>query len=523
MGGSLKALRKALNTYYPELTNDSAQYRKKWFDAARGTEFWWWGDPKLHMLKDCEAQERAKALDNPFITCCYNHMIGLPKAQDGISENPLFPFQGKILDALKTTKHLAIVKSSGLGITELFIRYLSWLCLRDDTYRNTQMLLLTGPRQELTVGILTRMKNLFSSANIFFDSKSTVLELNGCRIEAVPSRNLNAARGLPALKFAFLDEADHFENYADEARACVERYIGKSDPYIVMVSTPAAVNSLLHRILQEKNSLYTKILLPYTVGLGTIYDTETILQASRTASFQREYNLSFSSFGSKSVFRLEDLNVAKRLGDLVGTAEQAKNNPEVIYRAYKMCGLDVGYTANSKTALVILGMLEYYNEKTNTNSNVIQTLFSKTWSGEPHELLVNEIMGIFHDYHIIDHEPSRVYIDGSNLAMIKSLKYLFQDQENYYVQLEASRKHGWKLERMMRVIPVMFGSSAKQLLANLIYLISNKYIGIHESHAELLGDLGSAIANELALDKTTNSQDLTDAMRLAASGYKVKG
>ncbi len=82
----------------------------------------------------------------------------------------------------------------------------------------------------------------------------------------------------------------------------------------------------------------------------------------------------------------------------------------------------------------------------------------------------------------------------------------------------------------MRVVPTQFGGSGgsglgpqhKQLLAHLIYLVENKYLGIHKSHSELLSDLGSAIAEDLSLDKSTNTQDMTDALRLACSGYKVK-
>jgi hypothetical protein len=40
------------------------------------------------------------------------------------------------------------------------------------------------------------MKGLFERHDIMFDSKETVLELNGCRIEAYPSNHLDAYRAL---------------------------------------------------------------------------------------------------------------------------------------------------------------------------------------------------------------------------------------------------------------------------------------------------------------------------------------
>jgi hypothetical protein len=75
----------------------------------------------------------------------------------------------------------------------------------------------------------------------------------------------------------------------------------------------------------------------------------------------------------------------------------------------------------------------------------------------------------------------------------------------------------------MRVVPVQFGSSVitgdgegrgtdpqhKQLLAHLIYFIENKYLGIHQSHSELLSDLSSAVhvtkAYELFLKRNTHT------------------
>jgi hypothetical protein len=46
------------------------------------------------------------------------------------------------------------------------------------------------------------MKRLFEpKAGIYFDSKETVIELNGCTIEAYPSHHLDAMRGLANVSF----------------------------------------------------------------------------------------------------------------------------------------------------------------------------------------------------------------------------------------------------------------------------------------------------------------------------------
>jgi hypothetical protein len=55
------------------------------------------------------------------------------------------------------------------------------------------------------------MKGLFEpKLGIIFDSKETVLELNGCTIEAYPSNHIDAYRALDNPKFILVEEADFF-------------------------------------------------------------------------------------------------------------------------------------------------------------------------------------------------------------------------------------------------------------------------------------------------------------------------
>jgi hypothetical protein len=62
------------------------------------------------------------------------------------------------------------------------LRFMAWLCLRNDDYKDSQMCIITGPNQELAIKLIKRMKALFEPHGIIFDSKETVLELNGCEI-----------------------------------------------------------------------------------------------------------------------------------------------------------------------------------------------------------------------------------------------------------------------------------------------------------------------------------------------------
>jgi hypothetical protein len=105
------------------------------------------------------------------------------------------------------------------------------------------MCIVIGPRIELAIALIGSMKKLFVAGSskdlISFNTKETVIELNNVKIEAFPSHHLDAMRGLPNVSFILLDEADLFPpGQQQDARDVSERYIAKSNPYIVMVSTP---------------------------------------------------------------------------------------------------------------------------------------------------------------------------------------------------------------------------------------------------------------------------------------------
>jgi hypothetical protein len=103
-------------------------------------------------------------------------------------------------------KHLWIKKATGLGVTEFFLRFMAWLCLRNNNYRNRQICIVTGPNIDIAIKLIKRMKSLFErKLGLTFPSKETVLELNGCRTEAYPSNHIDAYRALDNPKFILLD------------------------------------------------------------------------------------------------------------------------------------------------------------------------------------------------------------------------------------------------------------------------------------------------------------------------------
>lgn len=112
------------------------------FLKLQGKPFWHW-DGMLH---------REKHRINRG-NCCFNHIIGLPR-KDGV-EKPMFDYEAVLYKGLLEPgylnsrpasrsmkpknialpfklKHLWVKKATGLGVTEFMLRFMAWLCLRND-------------------------------------------------------------------------------------------------------------------------------------------------------------------------------------------------------------------------------------------------------------------------------------------------------------------------------------------------------------------------------------------------------
>jgi EamA-like transporter family len=83
--------------------------------------------------------------------------------------------------------------------------------------------------------------------------------------------------------------AQYLSSQAD-ARDVSERYITKSNPYIVIVSTPNAPDGLFDMIEKESEDtcLYKRLFLDYTYGIGKIYTAEEIEKAKTSPSFEQD-------------------------------------------------------------------------------------------------------------------------------------------------------------------------------------------------------------------------------------------
>lgn len=280
-------------------------------NLVKGKPFWVWR----------KGHGKSEASD-----CCFNHLVGLP-TKNG-KPMPMFDYEKKIFDELnkqgkgagkQKNKHLWLKKATGLGVTEFVLRYMAWLCYRDDKYKDAQMCIVTGPNIELAKVLIRRLRQMCEQVDERVAGTETMIVLNGCRVEAFPSHHLDAMRSLTNPKFIFFDEADFFPPKEQKnARSVAERYIAKSDPYIVMVSTPNLPGGMYESIEKEPNDkcLYHRLFLPYTVGLKKIYTPDDIERAKASPSFEREYNLKYG-YGVGNIFPYKFVDACTTEYDLV--------------------------------------------------------------------------------------------------------------------------------------------------------------------------------------------------------------
>jgi hypothetical protein len=155
---TFKDLRKRINS------SNQQQQQIQSFDKLQNKPFWIW-DIEEHKLEDVRTKGE----------CCFNHIIGLP-TKEGL-EKPIFDYQHLLYEALLSPdfcnpsnhsfkdKHLWIKKATGLGVTEFFLRFMAWLCLRNnDDYRNSQMCIVTGPNIDIAIKLIKRMKSFLSES-----------------------------------------------------------------------------------------------------------------------------------------------------------------------------------------------------------------------------------------------------------------------------------------------------------------------------------------------------------------------
>jgi hypothetical protein len=219
-------------------------------------------------------------------------------------------------------------------------------------------------------------------------------------LKPIPSNHLDAYRALENPKFILIDESDFFrKSEQEDIRFVTERYIGKSDPYIVMVSTPNAPNGLFDKIEREPEDscIYKRLKMDYTYGLNRIYSKEEIDKAKKSPSFGREYDLQYLGLIGNT-FHTQDIDRAIALGKRFKTVNKY---------AQQSMGIDPGF-GSSPFGICIIQF----------SDGVLQVLYADEFERPRYEDMINKVADLYSMFTNI----KNIFVDAANPEMISSLK-----------------------------------------------------------------------------------------------------
>lgn len=363
--------------------------------------------------------------------------------------------------------------------------------------------MINSPRIQQSIDIVTRMKKLFAPHDIYFDSKSTILEINGCTIMALPGNNLPAARSLSNCKAVILEEASFWDTSLQrEALDTAERYIGKNDSYVILISTSNRPGDLMEKLFLEPEDkcIYERRRLDYRLGENLIYTPSEILEAKRSFSFSREYETrAVGMIGN--TFRTADIE----------RAQSFQYNPDEIPAGNeRVISLDPAW-GSSSTGICI----------TEWRDGKIAVLYADEFSHETSEKMVELVYDLYQKYYPI----YRINVDSSQISFVKSLKQVFMNEFHEEIDYERQikfykdNKCNWRLN--MRIHPIYFNEKHnKNMLSHLRTFLENSWLMVDKRFDKLVIALHTASDIEGRLDKNAMSHsDVFDSLRMALTCY----
>ena len=480
-----------MSQYRPTTSENSeseSESESEWVKQFRYKPFWI--DDKI---------KHEQEFDRTVGNCCFNHIVGLPSKK--WHKHPLFNYELDLIKALKQNKRLLVLKARGLGLTEFVLRYMAWLCLYDNRYKGADMGIIVGPNLKLAYKLIGRLKRIFDNRiYVDFNSAVTSLNINGVNIEAFPSNNPDAFRGLEKPAFFFIDEADFFTHETHyEARSAVEGASTKSDPWIVFVSTPNKPGGFIESFLNEPESKYYKLKLDYRTGLGKIYTDDEIAEAKLdSTSFDREYDLKFLGYVGTCFSQLKIDNCVA----------EATYDPDAINPyALRSLGINPGY-GSSPFGIIVN---EYIDGK-------IRVLYSEEFPRPDYNIILQKVYELYRTY-----TPAKVMVDGSATAFIGSLKTMIGERSDFLKEREEYKARGIIWDNVTKILPIYFGKLNKSLLGHAKNLFDNELIQIHRKHDKLIIGLRSASEEDGKLDKDkTSYNDIIDAFFLSLYYFQLQ-
>ncbi|MDR4490837.1 MAG: hypothetical protein R2685_08040 [Candidatus Nitrosocosmicus sp.] len=485
-------------------------------DALVNLPFWI-KDPIIHR----RFWEKCKFKDKKGF-CCFTHAVGLP-FKDGFGFLPWFDYQIQFLDAFAIYKLIRVLKATGLGFSEIML-YLFGHVAYFPEYRDkeSQIVIITGPNIDIAKKLIKRLSTiLYQRLKLTPRTTQTTIEIKNCTIEAFPSHHIDAVRALPNPTHCLFDESDFSPYEFDDPNnplTVLERYIPKSNPWIIPITTPGMPGSLNERMdedeekaLEEnKTPRYKTFRFNYEVGLNKIYRDYHIAEAKKSPSFPREYDLKYG-YGIGNIY--QEVWIANAL--LKG--RRLKHIP-VSPLTKKSMGLDPA-DGNAKFGVTIIEYLPYCNYRLSEDPpeyepaiNIKRVFLSAEFDRENYDKMLNLCYGWIKEYNI-----DYTFVDGSQVSFIRQLKGRIGEETQFEALVKRAREFNTPYSDYMTIIPTLNQEKGKILVDEAKYWMGeSKTIAIDEDNCKpLIGQMRSAKQKETGVldkDKLTTKTTTFDSL-----------
>lgn len=485
-------------------------------DLLRGKPFWRWD-----LTEDQHHEEWLRTHGG----CCFCHIVGLPD-KHGI-RIPLYPKQKEFCDILDARwsaddqyaiKHglvglpvywaLIIIKSTGVGATHLKLLYYAWQCCFDDTYKGSLFALVTGPSIVLAIDAINRFKFLFIDwfgSHASFQSDKTVAWLNDVKVQAFPSHNINAIRGLPKVGKVDYDEFAFFPpKQAEISMDAGLRYITKYHAQFVGTSTPNVPGDMLDQYMQKaqheqalidegsmelKDQTFKLLVIHWSDALNYVYTEQDINKARQYPSFPREFDLQFG-VGIGNIFTENSLKIAMAIGRYLKDVPVNPNHDIIM-------SIDPAWSSSYNSTVIteyIPNVQLYHALGEQKTRNLIRVCYSELSDSPEYTEQVIHWQSLIRKFRV-----SKIYIDGNNSNVIQTLKSKLRDYpfkpEEYAKVLARARKMNRHPSEYMNIIPVYNSTQGKDILLNAKSIVEyRRNIAIdEEDHFQLIRQMRSAM------------------------------
>lgn len=486
----------------------------------RGLEFWIW-DKEQHRLEFQRTEGK----------CCWNHTVpaGLP-IKDGIVHT-LYQWQKPIIDALLDDedssnnnlqffqrRHLALLKARGSGGSELGLRIMMYLATKDNKLSGSEMAIISGNSSLLSIALVDRAKKLFwndqTNQGITFDTKESVLEINGVRLESYMSHRIEGLRGRPNLSFGMADESSKWP--LSEQQPVLDAllgYVPKSRNFrLFLLSTAGYPGDLMDKIFQqpEQECLFQRVRVDWRTALGTILEQSELDKIRLTSqnTWLREFELQFAGFAG-NVYTANVINQCVKNYNL--------DKIDVAGGGFSM-GVDLGSTTTGIT-------LAQWNQV----DRKVYIILSEERQNWVYSRILYHIMGLINTFN-----PEKVYVDASNSFLIRDLKNWYKEEayaivkdrvKNEYKDIalrEGTDREYDVMEKYMSVVPVAWThGEGTRMLQHSKYLMESNKVRIHSHFDKLITSLRTAYTENDRLNKDlTLHDDVYDSYILALRRFR---